>query len=105
MRQLEERVSGQVRVISDRLLPRECTPDSTIVRAACLARPAARLYGSPTMSDLVYFTDVPVIKCGPGQSQRSHQPDEYVCQQEILDGLSFYTSLVKSFALTAEGSE
>lgn len=94
-------VAGPVRVHSDRLRPRECPSDAPIVAAARAARPAARLYGSRTMSDLVFFDGVPALKCGPGRSERSHTPDEWVLESEILDGAAFYETLIARFAETA----
>jgi acetylornithine deacetylase len=90
-------VEGEIRVVSDRLLPRETAEDTFLVRAAQSARPEARLYGSATLSDLV-FVAAPAIKCGPGRSERSHTPDEYVLEDEILDGARFYTRLVRAYA-------
>jgi acetylornithine deacetylase len=89
---------GRLRVHSDRLGPRECPEDASIVRAALRARPEARVYGSRTMSDLVFFDGVPAVKCGPGRSERSHTPDEHVLEAEILAGASFYSRLVAAFA-------
>lgn len=91
-------VQGEVRVVSDRLVPRETSEGTMLVQAAQAARPEARLYGSATLSDLVFLDGVPAIKCGPGQSERSHTPDEFVLEEEILDGARFYTRLVRSFA-------
>ncbi|MFN0060876.1 MAG: M20/M25/M40 family metallo-hydrolase [Planctomycetota bacterium] len=95
---LRRNVTGELRVLSDRLTPCNCDVDSALVRAAVAARPAARLVGSPTMSDLVHFVGVPAVKCGPGESARSHQPDEYVLESEILAGADFYHSLIERFA-------
>lgn len=95
-------VSGEIQVISERLVPRECDEDAAIVRAARKARPKARCYGSPTLSDLVFFSDVPAIKCGPGMSERSHQPDEFVLESEIRDGVEFYGELIRAMARIPE---
>jgi acetylornithine deacetylase len=91
-------VAGRVRVHSDRLPPRECPEDAAIVAAARAARPEARVVGSRTMSDMVFFDDVPAIKCGPGESDRSHRPDEYVLEREVAEGARFYARLLRAFA-------
>ena len=50
-------------------------------------------YGSPTTSDqaLMNFT---TIKIGPGDSARSHTPNEYILISEIDKGISIYWQLL-----------
>ncbi len=91
-------VTGEVRVLSERLQPRETPEASPLVSAAREARPEARLFGSPTLSDLVFLEGIPAVKCGPGRTERSHTPDEYVLESEILEGARFYTRLVRAWA-------
>jgi len=91
-------VQGEVRVLSDRLLPKETSSDALLVDAARTARPEARLFGSSTLSDMVFLNGTPAVKCGPGQTERSHTPDEYVLESEILDGAQFYTRLIGAYA-------
>ena len=67
------------------------------------ARPAARLYGSATLSDLTFFRGIPAVKVGPGESERSHRPDEFVFEQEIVDGAQFYERLLTELAAGMEG--
>ena len=86
------RVASEVRVLSDRL--RAARDDRRTRRSSCAARaraPEARLFGSPTLSDLVFLSGAPAIKCGPGESERSHTPDEFVLESEILAGARFYS--------------
>lgn len=92
------RVEGDVRVHSDRLQPCECPDDAAVIAAAKLARPDGRTYGSRTMSDMVWFSDVPAIKCGPGRTERSHTADEFVLESEIVDGYAFYAGAIRRFA-------
>jgi acetylornithine deacetylase len=101
---VRRKVRGRVRVHSDRFPPRECPPDAGIVRAARAARPESSVVGSRTMSDLVFFEGVPAIKCGPGDTTRSHKPDEYVLESEIMEGARFYFRLVEEFARLAGGT-
>jgi len=97
-------VESEVRVLSDRLVPRETDERSTLVAAALAARPGARLYGSSTLSDLVFMEGIPAIKCGPGSSERSHTADEFVLAGEILDGARFYARLIGAWAEAALGA-
>lgn len=98
VQRLARAVEGEVRVVSDRLVPRETAEETLLVQAARAARPEARLYGSATLSDLVFLDGVPAVKVGPGRSERSHTPDEFVLEEEIVDGARFYTRLVRAFA-------
>ncbi len=95
---LELAVAGEVRVLSERLRPREIPEASPLVEAAREARPEARLFGSATLSDLVFMEGIPAVKCGPGKTERSHTPDEFVLESEILAGARFYTRLVRAYA-------
>lgn len=92
------RVGCDVRIHSERLHPCECPDDAAIIAAAKLARPASMPYGSRTMSDMVWFSDVPTIKCGPGRTERSHTADEFVLASEIVDGYDFYAGVIRHFA-------
>lgn len=98
LERLRTSVTGELRERSVRLEPYECDERATIVQAAAKARPASRLFASPTMSDQVFFRGLPAIKCGPGVSARSHTPDEFVMESEILEGAEFYGALMGAFA-------
>lgn len=91
-------VEGEVAILSDRLVPVATDAASPLVAAALRARPEARLYGSATLSDLTFFRGLPAVKVGPGQSERSHRPDEYVLEEEIVDGAAFYERLLLELA-------
>jgi acetylornithine deacetylase len=91
---LRAAVSGELRVASARLRPYEIADDHPLVRAALAARPQARTFGSRGLSDLVFFTGIPGIKVGPGSSERSHTPDEFILEEEVLEGARFYERLV-----------
>lgn len=98
MQRIERVVSGEVRVLSDRLVPRETSESSPLVEAARRARPGARLFGSSTLSDMVFMEGIPTVKCGPGRTERSHTADEHVLENEILEGVRFYARLVRAYA-------
>jgi acetylornithine deacetylase len=55
-------------------------------------------YGSPTLSDkaLIPF---PALKCGPGDSARSHSADEFIYLQEIQDGIETYIQLLQQLQI------
>jgi acetylornithine deacetylase len=98
VRRIRQAVEGEVRVLSDRLLPKETPLEIPLIEAARRARPDARVYGSATLSDMALLNGPPAVKCGPGRSERSHTPDEFVLEGEVLDGAQFYTRLVGTYA-------
>jgi acetylornithine deacetylase/succinyl-diaminopimelate desuccinylase-like protein len=47
------------------------------------------------------FAGTPAIKVGPGDSARSHRPDEYVTVAELAEGAAFYGLLLAELAASA----
>ena len=86
----------------------EITPRSTHLQSSGLplTHPAVRkavamgkqTYGSPTLSDQALLR-FPTLKIGPGDSARSHAPDEYILLSEIRDGIADYIELLTDFEL------
>ena len=98
IRTLRGAVGGEVKLLSDRLRPRGIDPAHPLVDAVRRARPEARLIGSSGLSDLVFFEGIPGVKIGPGRTERSHTPDEFVLESEILEGARFYERAVVEIA-------
>lgn len=71
-------VAAEVTVRSDRFHPVATPADAPILAAARAARPEAKLFASPTLSDWAHLGGVPAIKWGPGLSEVSHTADEWV---------------------------
>lgn len=67
--------------------------DHYLLRAARLALPAAKAYGSPTLSDQALMP-FPTLKLGPGDSARSHTADEFIWVREIEEGIDGYDRLI-----------
>ena len=51
-------------------------------------------YGSPTTSDQALIS-APSLKCGPGDSARSHTADEFIYLCEIREGISTYIGMLE----------
>jgi acetylornithine deacetylase len=68
-----------------------------VVRAGMLA--GCNTYGSPTTSDQALL-NIPSVKLGPGDSARSHMPDEYVYISEIKEGIKVYTQILETLIYT-----
>lgn len=94
---VRKRVASDVEVRSKRLESVATDPAHPIVRAALAANPKGKPYGSPTLSDWVFLKGIPTVKAGPGDSRRSHTPDEYVTVSELRDGVAFYERLIREY--------
>ena len=91
VRRIREAVEGEVRVLSDRLLPEETPVEIPLIEAARRARPDARLYGSATLSDMA------LLERPAGREVRSRarasartRPTSSCWRGEVLDGARFY---------------
>ena len=56
---------------------------------------------SPTSSDQGLL-DIPSVKIGPGESERSHTADEYIKMSEIRDGIGTYLNLLRELRPVAD---
>jgi acetylornithine deacetylase len=88
---------GSVSVRSQRLGSVATEIEQPIVKAALAANPGAKPYGSPTLSDWVFLKGIPTVKVGPGDSKRSHTPDEYLESSELEAGVVFYENLIRKY--------
>ena len=73
-------------------------PDSILMHAIRSAN--IPTYISPTTSDWMHLR-CPTVKMGPGESSRSHTPDEYILLSEIEAGISGYLELLESIFSSA----
>lgn len=96
-------VRGRVHVHSDRLVPVETPLDAAIVLAALRALPGLAPTGSPAMSDMVFLAGTPSAKIGPGQPARSHTPDEFVLDEELVAGADAYRRIVREYFSVVRG--
>lgn len=92
---------GELVLVSDRLRPYEIDLAHPLLAAARAVRPQAAVFGSRGLSDLQFF-GVPGLKVGPGKTERSHTPDEFVLEEEILAGARFYEDVVRAWAASAK---
>ena len=95
--ELRSRLTSEVVVTSDRLVPCETPADSALLAAVLRARPTARTFGSPTCSDWVFLRGSDAVKCGPGTSRRSHTADECVDLHEVTDAREFYARVAREY--------
>ena len=84
--------SARVEIRSARLAAVETQDEHPLVQAALAAAGKPRAIGSATMSDMALLAGAPAVKCGPGETVRSHTPDEFVLRSEVEAGRDFYLS-------------
>ncbi len=73
------------------------TPQDHILMA-CIKKLKVETYVSPTTSDWMRLS-CPAIKMGPGESERSHQSDEFVLVNELEEGIDGYIKFVEKLAV------
>lgn len=88
---IRSHVSCETTPRSVRLRPSGLPPNHPLERSAHTLGIAT--FGSPTMSDQALMP-FPSIKMGPGDSERSHSPDEFIFVDQLEEGLSGYRDLL-----------
>ena len=91
--------TAEVSIRSQRLLPVDTPEEHPVVLAALRAAGRKRAVGSHTLSDMALLRGVPAVKCGPGRTERSHTPDEYILLEELEAGVTFYGAFLESMLL------
>jgi acetylornithine deacetylase len=94
-------LESEVTVYSDRYRPVATDTSQNVVRAALAAAGTQGGTGSSTASDWAYLGRLPAVKAGPGDTYRSHRPDEWLALGELRAGAAFYEKLVRTYALMA----
>jgi acetylornithine deacetylase len=96
-RDFQQQLESEVAIHSKRYLPKGTDPGDPIVRAALSAAGKAGPVGSGTTSDWAFLGGIPAVKAGPGDTFRSHRPDEYVTLEELEAGAAFYAQLATTY--------
>jgi len=94
---LRDVIGGELRVLSDRLLPAETPPGSRLLAAVEAVLPDPRPFGSPTASDWVWLRHLDALKLGPGDSTRSHRPNEAIELAEVDRAAAVYEALAVEY--------
>jgi acetylornithine deacetylase len=94
--QLATELESQVECLSLRYRPVATEPAERVVQAA-LAATGKPAYYSGTVSDWSLVPGLPAVKLGPGDSARSHQPNEYLLETELQAGIACYAALVGNY--------
>ncbi len=89
---IKQHVQSEVKPRSMRLRSSKIEKDHPLVQAGINL--GKQMYGSPTTSDAALIP-APVLKCGPGDSARSHSADEFIYLSEIEEGINTYIKLLE----------
>ncbi|MFL6541028.1 MAG: M20/M25/M40 family metallo-hydrolase [Chthoniobacterales bacterium] len=95
--EIDAALESEVAVHSARYLPVATDESEAIVRAALQATGREHGIGSATASDWAFLSDVPAVKIGPGDTNRSHRPNEYLLASELEAGAAFYARAVRAY--------
>ncbi len=99
---LAAELESEVAVHSARYLPKATPASSAIAQAALAASGKGAFVGSHTTSDWAFLGDLPAVKIGPGDTHRSHRPNEYLTELELQEGAAFYGRAIQAFFARAE---
>lgn len=89
---IKQHVQSEVKPRSIRLRSSKIEKDHPLVLAGI--KLGKQMYGSPTTSDAALIP-APVLKCGPGDSARSHIADEFIYLKEIEEGIDTYIKILE----------
>jgi acetylornithine deacetylase/succinyl-diaminopimelate desuccinylase-like protein len=84
-------------VKSKRFQPLDTPEDADIVVAAKAASPTGRVRGFLGVSDLFFVRHVPGVVLGPGTSEASHAPDEWVAVDQVEGAVRTYGGIVERY--------
>ncbi|HWQ09039.1 MAG TPA: M20/M25/M40 family metallo-hydrolase, partial [Holophaga sp.] len=94
---LAAELESSVSVLASGYLPMATDPSHAIVKAALKAARTKVPVGSDTTSDWAFLGNLPAVKAGPGDTMRSHRPNEWLSLKELNAGTTFYAGLAREF--------
>jgi len=98
---LAERIAGElaseVRIHATRYRPKSTDAFEPIAQAALSAGRGKTFVGSASTSDWAFLGDIPTVKVGPGDTHRSHRPNEFITAKELQEGAVFYQQVARTY--------
>jgi acetylornithine deacetylase len=94
---LQDTVDGEVTVSSTRFKPVSTDTDSELVTLARAASPTGVVRGFGGLSDLFHLRHVPGVVMGPGTSEASHAPDEWVAVEQVEAAVAAYSAIATNY--------
>jgi acetylornithine deacetylase len=95
--QIRRALESEVIVHSDRYVSVATDDSEPIVQASFAAAGKSQAISSVTTSDWAFLKGIPAVKVGPGDTHRSHRPDEFLLVSELEAGAEFYRSAAKHY--------
>jgi acetylornithine deacetylase len=95
--QIGAMLEGEVVIHSHRYEPVATNASEVVVRAALEAADTSSGIGSVTTSDWAFLKGIPTVKVGPGDTKRSHRPNEYLLLSELKEGVAFYSRFIHAY--------
>ena len=89
---IKQHVQSDIKPRSMRLRSSTIDKDHPLVKAGINL--GKQMYGSPTTSDAALI-HAPVLKCGPGDSARSHTANEFIYLTELEEGINTYIKILE----------
>ena len=93
---MSELLTSEAKERSTRVHASAIYGDHPLVKAAIAC--GRETFVSPTTSDMALMHGIPSLKMGVGQSSRSHGADEFVLEDEIVEGIQTYIDYFASLA-------
>jgi acetylornithine deacetylase len=93
---IQQKVKSDVQIYSDRFISTQTDPNSYIAKV-CKIVTKSDYFGSPTASDWVFLSDIPVVKLGPGNSEVSHKPNEHIPVTQLMEGIQIYKDIIRNY--------
>lgn len=90
-------LESEVAIHSHRYEPVATNTSEVVVRAALEAAGASAGIGSATTSDWAFLKGIPAVKVGPGDTNRSHRPNEFLLLSELKEGAAFYSRFIHTY--------
>ena len=90
-------LESEIAIHSHRYDPVATNVSQVVVRAALEAADASAGIGSMTTSDWAFLKGIPAVKVGPGDTNRSHRPNEYLLLSELEEGAAFYSRFIQTY--------
>jgi len=90
-------LESEVAIHSHRYEPVATNSSEVVVRAALEVAGASAGIGSATTSDWTFLKGIPAVKVGPGDTNRSHRPNEYILLSELEEGVAFYSRFIQTY--------
>jgi acetylornithine deacetylase len=91
------RLESEVAMHSHRYEPVATNRSELVVRAALEVADSSAGVSSVTTSDWAFLKGIPAVKVGPGNTNRSHRPNEYLLLSELETGVVFYTRFIHTY--------